>query len=273
MLLKRFFNFYLFSNIHVALGVYCFCLITLTNFGFTHNVVATFSFFSTVFGYNLIRFTSQPTKDSWIYPWYARHKKLLVAITIITALIAAYLSFKLHYKVLLYITPLAFITIFYGVKIPWLKKGLRYIPGIKIFAIAVVFSGVTVILPLVQGQAELTLEIWWYFLQRLIFVILITLPFDLRDLNTDGGGLKTIPQQFGVFVTKIIGCFLALAIVLIELYFLNNSLVNMVSLLIINSLSLIFLLFATTKQSKYYSAFFIETIPIFWYLLLLIFNL
>lgn len=273
MYLKKALYFFIFSNIHVAIGVCCFSMITLFAYGEVINEVVLFSFFASIFGYNLIRFTNPPKQGGQIYYWYTRNRKILVILTFLSAITAAILSFSLHFKVLLVLVPLGLVTIFYGIKVPWLNKGLRFIPGIKIFAISFVFAGVTVLLPLLQEQYQINAEIGWLVVQRFIFVILITLPFDIRDLNTDGGGLKTIPQQFGIFITKIIGSVLAISILLLEFFFLSNSFNYTIILLIVNTLSLLFLLFASDKQSKYYSAFWVESIPIFWYLLLLIFNL
>ncbi len=63
---------------------------------------------------------------------------------------------------------------------------IRDIPGLKIFLISIVWATTTVLLPLADASQSLE---WpttaWHFLSRALFIFAITLPFDLRDLQSD----------------------------------------------------------------------------------------
>jgi hypothetical protein len=93
------------------------------------------------------------------------------------------------------------------------------------------------------------------------------LPFEIRDLNYDNLKLGTIPQKIGVKKTKMIGVTLLMVFVVLEFFKDELSRNEMSSTLIITAITLLFLIFSHKNQSKYYSAFWVEGLPIIWLLL------
>jgi hypothetical protein len=96
------------------------------------------------------------------------------------------------------------------------------------------------------------------------------LVFEIIDLANDDPHLKTVPQQIGVRRTKLLGLLLLLPFYFLEFLksnFDKNQLV--VNLLLVIMISL-FLIFANDKRSKYYTSFWVETIPIVWWMLLIL---
>ncbi len=85
------------------------------------------------------------------------------------------------------------------------KKRLRDLNQLKIYLIAVVWAWITVILPILD-MGKLGIDngtTLLLFLERMLFVFAITLPFDIRDLKVDGHtGVETIPSQIGIEKTK-----------------------------------------------------------------------
>jgi hypothetical protein len=84
--------------------------------------------------------------------------------------------------------------------------------------------------------------------------------------------LQTVPQQIGVKRTKISG--VLLLVLFYSLEFLKHDFIQkqlLVNLVLVATISL-FLIFANEKRSKYYSSFWVESIPIFWWVLLLVFR-
>ena len=98
------------------------------------------------------------------------------------------------------------------------------------------------------------------------------LIFEIIDLKWDDPHLKTVPQQIGVVNTKRIGVALMLLFVLIE--FLSSDFriefLALKSALAITTI--LFLLFSNENRSRYYTSFWVESIPIFWWLFLLVFG-
>lgn len=270
--LKRIFQFYIFSNIHVAIAVACLVKITLFGAGIFENYTPLFVFFSTIVAYNLIRFFRYSDLPKWVRTWLKGNQKLLIGLTIVSSVAVLYLTFKMQFKALLWLFPFGVFTIFYALPLPFKKGPLRNLPGIKIFLISVAFAGITVLFPLVQNDIVINSNSWVIFIQRFIFIVLITIPFDIRDLNNDMESLKTLPQKFGIVNVKLIG--FLLGVLFFSLEFLKASMntfdVNIV--LIISAVSVLFLIFASEKQVKYYSSFWVESIPIYWYLALILFN-
>lgn len=144
--------------------------------------------------------------DSERHHWCMENEKPMKATLVIGLLLAAGSVWFLNQVIWLFMIPLATIALVYTV--PILKKQAKHIRlreiGLwKIFLIAIVWSGMTVILPSVQhkGLNQFTdLRSWWLAIERGIFILAITIPFDIRDLVNDGKkGVRTIPSSIGVF--------------------------------------------------------------------------
>jgi hypothetical protein len=96
------------------------------------------------------------------------------------------------------------------------------------------------------------------------------LPFEIRDMKYDSLKLSTIPQQIGITKTKVIG--LSILAMFFFLEYLkddidSNAILIQLSITCITALSV---LFAYKNQGKYYSSFWVESIPIIWLLLILV---
>ncbi|WP_461589375.1 UbiA prenyltransferase family protein [Winogradskyella sp.] len=189
-----------------------------------------------------------------------------------------YFVLGLSHSTLICIAVLAVITFLYAIPILPMryfrdkKKNLRQISGLKVYVIAFVWTFTTVILPLLANNIEIDTDVIVSSLQRYILVIVLMLPFEIRDLNFDSLKLGTIPQRIGIKNTKIIGVVLLLVFFLLEFFKDDLTTSALLSSLGIIVLTLLFLVFSHRNQSKYYSAFWVESIPIFWLVFLLMFN-
>jgi len=261
----RLFNFYVFSNLHVALATFFLVKITLTTIGISENNTAWFVFFSTLTSYNIIRFLRIDTIKNWYNLWIIHYKKQLQILTLIGVIGVVYFGFQLRLKAILILIPFALATFFYV--FPLKKYSLRNIAGLKLFLIAFSWAGITALFPLTQNYMQFRFVDWLVFIQRFLFVIAITIPFDIRDVNYDVSELKTIPQQLGIYKTKLLGSSLLFIFILLE-FIKSIDERQLISSILIAAISSLLLYFSTSKQSKYYSAFFVESLPIIWYLLI-----
>ncbi|MBC8884157.1 hypothetical protein H9X57_14730 [Flavobacterium piscinae] len=100
--------------------------------------------------------------------------------------------------------------------------------------------------------------------QRFLIVIALMIPFEILDSETDDDSMKTLPQRFGIFKTKWFGIILLLPFVLLEFFKEKIE----VSTLIIAVITALFIGFTTLKRDKYYTSFWVESVPICWWLLL-----
>lgn len=272
-MLKRIFDFYIFSNIHVALAAYCLTKITLFEKGIDSNLLPLFVLLSTIVSYNLIRFYSSSETQHWLDIFIIKKRKILLVMTLLSIVILIYLTFQLRFKGIISLLPFGLFTLFYIIPLPLKKKNsvaLRNVALLKLFLIAISYAGVTVLFPLINYNVEIGLNESVIFVQRFLFIAAITVPFDIRDLKFDRADLKTIPQVLGVHKSKVVGLFFLMLFLGLEFFkytHRNNLTIN----LIIATLSLIFILKSTPNQNRYYSAFFIEGLPIIW-LFLVIFS-
>jgi len=268
-LLKKIFNFYIFSNIHVALASASLTKLTLLYWNIDDNKAPLFVLFSTILSYNYIRLTRIKQIDYWFASWLKSNKKYLIIISAFSLFGCIYLVFKIYLSAFFVLLPFSLLTGFYVLPKSLSKKiNIRSLPAFKIFAIALSWAGVTVIFPLMQYHLFDT-KIVWLFISRFLFVVALTLPFDIRDVPYDSKSLKTIPIWIGVLNSKILGIIFILLFLMIHLFILQIS-VNWIEVVVATVLGAL-LLKATTNQSKYYSAFWVEGIPILWLCLYLIF--
>ena len=269
-LLKRLFDFYIFSNIHVALATYCLVKITLIHYNIEENKSALFVFFSTILSYNFIRYFNISVIETKTSHWIKTHGISLITLNLISFLFLIYLLFTLRLESIFLLIPFTLATIFYIVPIYPTKKNLRGVATLKLFLIAISWAGVTVLFPLIQERIYFSNNVWILFLQRFLLVLAITIPFDLRDLNYDKIELKTLPQIIGVKKSKIIGILAIILFFMLSLFYLNLPNKNILIDLIISTTAIVLLFFSNENQSKYYSSFWVEGVPILWFLLWLL---
>lgn len=109
--------------------------------------------------------------------------------------------FFLQFNTIMLASVLALITVLYAMPfVPekWLFlsiSNLRNIPGIKVYIIALVWAGTSVILPIIENGREINGQIILTIIQRFVLVIVLMLPFEIRDLRFDDLKLETIPQK------------------------------------------------------------------------------
>ena len=265
--LTKFFNFYIYSNLHVSLAVFCLTKITLLQFGITENVSSLFVFFATIISYNAIRFININKIRNESAVFIQSYKLQLLILNIICLIGLVFTAFLLRFRALLILFPFVIATSLYVSPFKIWKFNLRDISGLKLFLIAFSWAGVTVLFPLIQNELEISNNIKLLFLERFLFIVAITIPFDIRDIDYDSPKLFTLPQAIGNKKSKIIGIISLFLFFLTALYRQSDGHNPMLVMLLVTVLSSILIGFSSKDQSKYYSSFWLEGIPIIWFLL------
>ena len=88
-------------------------------------------------------------------------------------------------------------------------------------------------------------------------------------MQLDFKNLKTLPQKIGIKKTKKVGFVLLLFSLTME-FLITTSLSNKNIYLLISFILLLFLMRSSQNQSKFYSSFWVESLPILWWILILI---
>jgi hypothetical protein len=274
--LRQLFNFYINASIHVALSVVALTWITLIEYHIPHDTaVLYFVFFSSITGYNFVKYSGIA---KFHHRRLATWLKAIQVFSFFCFLFLCYYTFQLDTVSLIYIFGFALITFFYA--IPLLprrlfvdhKHNLRSISGLKVYVIALVWTGVTVFLPLINNHYPLDMDCVITGIQRFLFIIALMVPFEIRDLQYDSLKLATLPQQIGVKRTKIVGVLLLIAFFCLEFFKNNVTWYSLLTLCIVTLITMVYLVFAKKEQSAYYSSFFVEGLPILWLLIYLFFD-
>lgn len=251
--LQRLFSFYINSSIHVALAVYSLVKITALYFNFLPNKQLNYTiFFATIVGYNFVKLNGYRQKNS-------------IAVKAISAIsfgLAIFFGCQLNLKTILLFIPFGLLTYLYTSSF----FSLRDIPTLKIAIIAFVWAGITVLLPVLNANIAVNFKVILTLMQRFLIVMALTLPFDIRDFQSDKKHLQTIPQLIGVERTKKFGFVLITMAILIEFFTTPNQFFKSI-FIFISLILLILLQKSSVRQSKYYSSFWVEAIPIFWWIL------
>jgi len=268
--LKRLFIFYIHAHLHVALSAYCLTKITQIEFGSIDESLAFFVFSSTITSYNLLRFWKRKDITSGDADWLDSHKYSLLLLNALASFAILFFGASLQKETMFLLIPLILITLFYNLPFQYGSQSLqlRNIAGIKIFLVATVWSSVTVLLPLAELQSEMQSDQWITFVQRFLFIFAIAIPFEIRDLNLDKRHMRTIPQCLGIKNSKILGIFLLIVFFGLEFFKDGQIIYASLPLFLTSLVSIAFLLYSNNQRGKYYTSFWVESIPIFWYLLI-----
>lgn len=244
---KQLIDFYINYSIHVAFGVFCLFQITkLDLLVSTDYSIDYFVFFGTILSYNALKYYA-PFKN---HIFTLQHNYLLVVVSLLAFFVAMYFYIQLSPNFKWTFVKIGFVVLLY----PLLRKfGL-----FKMIVVSFCVTYITAYIPMVNHIIE-----YCYLLSRFIVVICLLLPLEIIDLNKDAETIYTIPQKIGIQNTKILGYCLLLIFCLLN--------PDITSFFIALSIA-ISIFFVTEKRAKYYTSFWVESIPILWWIFIWIYK-
>jgi len=254
--LKRLFDFYIKASLHIGFAV--LALTNITELSLTiqpHQNLNYVIYFGTVLGYNVLKHI-----DSFQFNthWFLRNRAISW-VSILSLLAAAYFFLTLPKSIQLAFLAIGIVIVLY----PFLRKfGL-----VKMFVVSFCISLITVYIPTIASTPS-SCDLYLTLLQRFLIIISLLIPFEISDSKTDDPTLKTLPQQFGIRPIKILGMLLVIPFLMFEFFKTSSSF----SVLIISIITVLFIHFSSVHKNKYYTSFWVESVPIFWWILLLILN-
>ena len=262
-LLKRIFDFYLDASIHVALALFALLEVSSLTLNISHDVhLAMFLFFGTISAYNFIKYGVEAEKYILVANRYQKSIQLFSLASLVFAIYHAYFLPMTTWPV---IGGLLLLTGVYALPVLPKAKNVRSWGGLKIFVVALVWAGATVLLLIVSKNYPVSWDVAMEAVQRFLIVLILMVPFEIRDLAYDRPELRTVPQRLGVANTKVFG---GIALVL---FFFITFLKDDVSIQETISKGTLFLLLGcmvlVTKrdQGKYFASFWVEAVPVFWW--------
>ncbi len=265
--LKKIVDFYIDSSIHVAFAAYAFIRITMLMLNITYDEpVAFFGFYGTITAYNFIK-----------YFHYFTHTKRQIALRLKAIIVISFCSFiaSIIYffqlvtssKIVAIIT--FCIALIYGFPFfSWMKAARNWI-GFKVFLVVISWTIVTFLIPILNENFSFSNGRILFGIQRFLLIYAVMCIFEIIDLQFDAISLQTIPQRIGVARTKLLGIIFLIIYSILELFrFSTTSPINLFFVLFIA----VFVYFSNSYRSKYYTHFWVESIPIFWWFVLVKFT-
>ena len=267
---KRVVDFYIDASIHVGLAVYALVWISLLTFDISYDKALGYVVFcATVVSYNFMKFGTTAKKYFIVT---SRYLKIIQVFSFVCFGVAAFYAFQLRFPTLMILALTTVLTGLYALPFLPNRTSFRSLHGVKIYVVALCWSLITVLLPVVNAEYQFSNDVAIEFVQRFLIVLVLILPFDIRDLKHDELRLGTLPQQIGIKKTKGLG--ITILIVFWLLSFLKDDYTVQTMWIhgVIALITGIFLLFSKENQSEYYSSLYVESIPLAWLFLVLLSN-
>lgn len=279
-LVKKALEFIVYTNLWVATAVASLVHLTQVLLGYTGTHVVAFSFFATLLMYAYARWFVSPAREdrvtSKLTDWKSDNKLLYLLSGLVGGIGAMWYLLALSKASLVVVVICAGVSALYPVQ--FLKKGalaLRNVAGLKLFIISAVWTLVTVALPTVEAGAAWGYEQTLISMQRFLFVMAITIPFDIRDLRIDHPDLNTLPYRIGIKPARNLArlaILFAEAIALV-LFFLNSlTLPALIAQLIAFEMASLFIHRSTPKKTDLFFSLGVEGTSVLLFLLVYIFT-
>ncbi len=266
-ILQSLFNFYLQSSLHVAFAVYALLQMTQHMFDIQNDSASGyFAFFGTIVGYNFVKYDALARKKGLKFTFKI---KAIIALSIISFAAAIFFFFKLQLKTQLISFLILLLTMLYTLPFFPNRRNARNWAGVKIYIVALCWVGVTLLLPLLNAEVHFGMDVLWKSIQRFILVFVLILVFEIIDLANDDPHLQTVPQQIGVKHTKLLGTVLLIPFYFLEFLKTNVDFEQLIINMVLVVILWLLLLNASEKKSRYYTSFWVESVPILWWIMVL----
>ncbi|OOG15817.1 hypothetical protein BWD42_23325 [Sphingobacterium sp. CZ-UAM] len=210
LFLKKIFYISIYTNILIALAAMAQCALTYILFERPINwSIVLVEGSATLLLYNFSLWWSKPKnpKESKFARtrWIFNNEWLMWLNNFIALAVLGYCLLQIHLYSFLFLGFIGMLSLLYGMPLFTFrdrKVGLRQIPGAKIFHIALVWVCSSVILPYVELLNNGDVIDHWVLVVlcvlKFIFLIICTLPFDIRDIQQDSYyHLRTLPNMLG----------------------------------------------------------------------------
>ncbi|TRZ44262.1 hypothetical protein [Robertkochia solimangrovi] len=268
--LKRLLDFYLDASVHVSLAVFVLSIVTAIQLNIKPDYPLAFClFFGCIFGYNFVKYASMADHYIFLKEKYIRQIQYFSALCFLGAL---YFVRFFRWETIYWTGVLMLLVVLYVVPLSARFANLRNLKGIKIYVVALSWAIATVILPVVNTQNPVTSAVWIEAFQRFLLVLALIIPFEIRDMQYDNPDLKTLPQEIGVRGSKIMGTVILLLFIVPDLYgFFYSGSEKLFGSLPVALITLLLLWNTREGQSGYYTSVLVESVPIFWFLILTFF--
>jgi hypothetical protein len=254
--LRKVLDFYINSSIHIGLAVMCLVYVTdFTNDLCKHIVYPSCVFFGTVVAYNFLKYIELIMLKKIV----TRKMIAIIGVTLFSFLAFLFFFFWMKRSIQIQIVITGILVLVY----PFLRKQ----GWLKLFLVSLVITMITVYIPFFLRK-PIELDYYITLIQRFIFITILMIPFEIVDSKTDHLSMNTLPQLLGIAKVKLLGMLLLIPFMILEFLKINSSLI----VILIALLTLFFIHFTSLERNKYYTSFWVESVPIIWLILVVLFK-
>jgi hypothetical protein len=241
---RKIVDFYIQSSIHVGFAVFCLVQLSVQQWSSYSFLVL----FGTIVGYNLLKYSE------WFFstPFFRIQYIGILVVTLFSTLGFFWFLLQQNTTVQLHMLFAFGLVVLY----PFIRK----IGWLKPFYVSFVVSYITLFIPLKSD-----VDVIGLFVQRFLLLSIVMIPFEILDSSKDAVAMKTLPHCFGIARTKQIGYVLVGLFLTVSLFLRDN--IYFFAFAALSSLIAIY--FSNEKRSWYYTSFWVESLPIFWLVVLL----
>lgn len=267
--MKKILDLFVFGNIYVALPVSALAWVTFLLFNTEVNYqILLFIYLSTFSIYNIHRLVGlkqvPENQRSPRHIWALKNQGYFFASICFGLAGSAYTAFNLGKDFWLVLIPSGLIAV--GYSFPLIKRQgkiwrLRDLPFAKVFLVSLTVSYVTTYLPLYHQflYDPTNLFMLGSFGARAFFLLAITIPFDIRDVEFDAPStLNTLPLIFGIEKAKTISLYALSFFAGLSFFLFRESVFAAIALMLSAIITAWIVSYAKKDSSEYYFSLLVE---------------
>tara|TARA_Y100000589_G_scaffold331027_1_gene382748 strand:- start:70292 stop:71131 length:840 start_codon:yes stop_codon:yes gene_type:complete len=210
-------KFIVYSNIWVSLGASAFTAFAYVAYNLEPNLYYLLFIFSSTLSvytfHRIIRFYDQKPENNTLserHLWIIAHKKSLLALFVLSTILSGYSLLHLPaYRLAKLLLPAVLPVLLYILPSNKFFKGLRHIPFLKVPVVGFIWMFLCGYIPLELEQIDYT---WHFLVAQMLFIIAITLPFEIRDIKVDTTeNVKSFATALGIKNTQKLALLLVIA--------------------------------------------------------------
>ncbi len=244
---------YIESSIHVALSLWAFCNV----FAMQQGVVVAVSVQCAIFCFGWVAYQY----FHFVVPALVKKQRinLLQVITLFCATAIGIFGLATQTTaVWLTFVFVGMITALYTLPFG-AQMGLRYIPRLKIFIVALCWSTLATFGLYNAASVHFVLIAS----KAILWILVLIVPLEIHDLNSDAPLLKTLPQVLGVKRVKLLSYILILMAIVLAFMTTTKNILAWIEIVVLVVLGI--LIFKVKRdRSKHLTSLYVEAIPVLW---------
>ncbi len=192
---------FIHSQFWVALMAFSLTLLTLFELKSDSFLISVSVALITWGGYAYIRSFNHSSSPN--HHHYSALKWFYIPVAMVSLSIGVYWMYQMSNSLRIHVVSLslpALLVFLYPLQFS--RLSIRQLPGLKLTIICLCWVWLTTIIPSIFSKEVNFYPLFIMSLQRFLFLLVWTLPFDIRDVDNDTKLLKTIPQMMGITHTK-----------------------------------------------------------------------